>query len=118
MLTNKLLINNGYVFIKDINPSYIRTLIALGSKPIFVCIKDNKRLISVGGQGTQYKFVPYSLWNYIYDGIPSISIDYINLYSLDRLSISEIKAVLSNTIKNIFDYVFFTNVKMLFYLKC
>lgn len=113
MLLNKLLINNGYIFIKNVNPSYIKTLVALGSKPIFVCIKDNKRIICIADRiNVKYWFsISYCVnENKSYDYLNNI-----NLYSLDSLSISEIKIILSNLTEDSYNNIFPTNVEFYFF---
>lgn len=43
MMINKLLADNGYIFVKDVSVPYLKALIAIGCKPILVKVEYNTR---------------------------------------------------------------------------
>lgn len=48
MLINKCLTSLNYIFPKNTDPLYLRSLVALGCFPIFIHIKDNSRILCLG----------------------------------------------------------------------
>lgn len=99
MLINKLLADNGYIFVKNSNPLYIQSLVNLGSKPIFVYIKNNERIVSIGISADR-EFGEYITRNKNY-----FNSNNYNVFNFDCLYIYEIKKVLSNVISHISGYV-------------
>lgn len=90
MLINKLLADNNYIFVKNSNLQYLKTLSNLGSIPIFVYIKDNERIICKELL-LMTNMISYDIEFCIYK-------KNYHLFNLDCCSISEIKQVLNNTI--------------------
>lgn len=84
MLINKELLSLGYIFVNNVNLQYLRILVELGSKPIFIKIIENKR-------------IPVIL--YKEDLLPYINIkgEYIrndDLFKYNPCTISDIKGIL------------------------
>lgn len=79
MLVNKLLSENGYLFVNNVHPEYLRMLIELGSKPIVIQIINDKRVPIV--LDLKYHKVNMNCKDY--------------LFQYDPCTITEIKDILS-----------------------
>lgn len=89
MLINRLLRDNDYIFIQNVDPLYIKMIIDIGSYPIFIYTHRSHKSIYIGSKLDDYSFlIGEECCNLIYN-----SHNY-PLFNFGVCTVSDIKYVL------------------------